>query len=74
MKYAVKISEIVNAFSPEPLEIGQMDVFYCNGTMEYRTDDKYNSPFLDIFEDCQHREEYAAFCYRDTGDVEKVQN
>ncbi len=61
MKYAVKISEIVNAFSPEPLETGQMDVFYCNGTMEYRTDDKYNSPFLDIFEDCQHREEYAAF-------------
>ena len=61
MKYAVKVSEIVNAFSQEPLETGQMDMFYCNGTMEYRTDDKYNSPVVDIFEGCQSTGECTAF-------------
>ena len=61
MKYAVKVSEIVNAFSQEPLETGQMDMFYCNGTMEYRTDDKYNSPVVDIFEGCQNTGECTAF-------------
>ncbi len=61
MKYAVKVSEIVNAFSQEPLETGQMDMFYCNGTMEYRTDDKYNSPVVDIFEGCQSTGECTVF-------------
>jgi hypothetical protein len=44
MKYAVKVSEIINAFSPAPLKTDQIDEFYCNNTIEYRTSDKYSSP------------------------------
>lgn len=74
MEYAVKVSGIVNAFSQEPLETGQMDMFYCNGTMEYRTDDKYNSPVVDIFEECQDTGNVLPFCCQGTRDAEKVQN
>lgn len=61
MEYANQISEIINAFSPAPLQIDQMDKFYCKGTMEYRTSDKYNSPIEDIFDSCRNSEERAAF-------------
>ncbi len=37
MKYANKLSEMLNAFSPAPLQSNQMKDFYCRGTMEYRT-------------------------------------
>lgn len=61
MKYANQISEIINAFSPAPLNMDQMDEFYCKGTMEYRTSDKYDSPIEDIFDSCRNSEERAAF-------------
>ena len=53
MKYADRVSEMLNAFSPAPLKIEQMDEFYCDDTMEYRTSDKYSSPLEDIFDGCQ---------------------
>lgn len=61
MKYANQISDIINAFSPAPLKINQMDRFYCKGTMEYRTSDKYDSPIEDIFDSCRNSEESSAF-------------
>ena len=50
MKYANQVSEILNAFSPAPLQEKQMAEFYCENTMECRTSDKYNSPIEDIFD------------------------
>lgn len=61
MKYANQVSEIINAFSPEPLKIEQMTFFYCDDTMEYRTSDKYTSPIEDIFETCTENQEPHAF-------------
>lgn len=55
MKYANQVSEIINAFSPEPLKIGDMDKFYCGDTMEFRTGDKYSSPIEDIFDICREQ-------------------
>ncbi len=60
MKYANHISEIINAFSPAPLQVEQMAEFYCTDTMEYRTSDKYNSPIEDIFDMCRDSEECNA--------------
>lgn len=60
MKYANQISEIINAFSPAPLQVEQMAEFYCPGTMEYRTSDKYNSPIEDIVDICRNSEECNA--------------
>lgn len=34
MKHANQVSEIINAFSPEPLKGEQMEKFYCNDTMD----------------------------------------
>lgn len=50
MKYANRISEVINAFSPEPLQGNEMNQFYCSDTMEYRMSDKYSSPMEDIFD------------------------
>lgn len=61
MRYAKQISEIINAFSPEPLKGEQMDEFYCSDTMEYRMSDKYSSPMEDIFDICQAEGEHKAF-------------
>lgn len=61
MEYATQISEIINAFSPAPLRMDQMDEFYCKGTMEYRTSDKYLSPIEDIFDGCRDPEGRSAF-------------
>lgn len=61
MKYATTIQDIKNAFSPEPLKGRQMDEFYCNNTMEYRTSDKYISPIEDISDICQRPENRSAF-------------
>lgn len=61
MKYANQISEIINAFSPAPLQRDQMEEFYCKDTMEYRTSDKYNSPIEDIFDSCRNSEENSAY-------------
>ncbi|MEH2951592.1 P-loop NTPase fold protein [Candidatus Merdisoma sp. JLR.KK011] len=60
MKYADRVSEIINAFSPEPLKIEQMEDFYCKNTMEYRMSDKYSSPMEDIFDICQDPREQNA--------------
>ena len=54
MKYADHISEIINAFSPAPLQIDQMAEFYCEDTMEYRTSDRYDSPLEDIYDICRN--------------------
>lgn len=61
MRYANQISEMINAFSPEPLKGEQMEKFYCDDTMEYRMSDKYNSPMEDIFEICQEEGTHNAF-------------
>lgn len=61
MRYANQVSEIINAFSPEPLKDEQMEKFYCDDTMEYRMSDKYDSPMEDIFEICQEEEAHSAF-------------
>ena len=60
MKYASQISEIINAFSPAPLQKDQMEEFYCKDTMEYRTGDKYFSPIEDIYDICRNPEESSA--------------
>lgn len=61
MKYANEIKEIINAFSPEPLQNEEMDKFYCDETMEYRMSDKYSSPIEDIFDICQEKGGRKAF-------------
>lgn len=61
MKYADRISEMINAFSPEPLKAEQMEQFYCSDTMEYRMSDKYSSPIEDIFDACQESGGHNAF-------------
>lgn len=61
MRYANHISEIINAFSPEPLKAEQMEQFYCGDTMEYRMSDKYSSPIEDIFDVCQEAWNHNAF-------------
>lgn len=60
MKYADQISEIINAFSPAPLQIEQMAEFYCEDTMEYRTSDRYDSPIEDIYDICRDPEGFGA--------------
>lgn len=61
MEYAGRVSEIINAFSPEPLKIDQMSKFYCSDTMEYRMSDKYNSPMEDIYDICKESRGNHAF-------------
>lgn len=61
MKYADRISEILNAFSPAPLRADQMEEFYCENTMEYRTSDKYDSPIEDIYDSCRSFDERGAY-------------
>lgn len=76
MRYAEQISEMINAFSPEPLKQGQMAEFYCADTMEYRTSDKFDSPIEDIFDFCQESEEsdynFLLNIYR--GNKERIQD
>ncbi|MCI8828528.1 MAG: hypothetical protein HFE98_06705 [Ruminiclostridium sp.] len=61
MKYAHQLSDMFNAFSPEPLNIDQLAEFYCTDTMEQRMSDKYTSPMEDIFDLCQEGRADAAF-------------
>lgn len=61
MKYARQVSEIINAFSPAPLQGDQMEEFYCKDTMEFRTSDKYDSPIEDIYDACRESQECMAF-------------
>lgn len=61
MKYAEHVSELINAFSPDPLKVNEMDSFYCCDTMEYRMSDKYSSPMEDIFDLCQEAGIHNAF-------------
>ena len=48
MKKAEKLSDFYNVFLPEPLNENDMDSFYCENTMMYRTGDEYVSPIDDI--------------------------
>lgn len=52
MKRASQISEVINAFSLEPVKHNQMEEFYCDNTMEIRMNDKYSSPMDDIYDLC----------------------
>lgn len=61
MKYANQVSDVLNAFSPEPLQIEQMGEFYCDNTMEFRMSDKYCSPIDDIFDMCSTNGAHNAF-------------
>lgn len=61
MKYANQVSDVLNAFSPEPLQIEQMRDFYCDNTMEFRMSDKYISPIDDIFDMCSIQGAHNAF-------------
>ena len=63
MKYAHQLSDMFNAFSPEPLKTEQMEAFYCPDTIEYRTSDKYSSPIDDIFDISQEAEQHAAVLF-----------
>lgn len=60
MKYAKEVCEMFNAFSQAPLQVDQMDDFYCQNTMEYRTSDKYCSPIEDILDSCKDLERTSA--------------
>lgn len=60
MRYANQISDIINAFSPAPLQIQEMAEFYCEDTMEYRTSDKYDSPIEDLYDICRDSKEHGA--------------
>lgn len=61
MRHADRVSEMLNAFSPSPLKIGQMGEFYCDNTMEYRTGDEFCSPIEDIYDACVEAEGDCAF-------------
>lgn len=50
--YAVRLSEMEDAFSPGPVLPEKMDALYCD-TMEVRMGDKYNSPAEDIYKICR---------------------
>ena len=63
MKYAESIADIPNAFSPKALApySQELEKFYCDDTMQYRTGHKYDSPIQDIFEACQMPAESNVF-------------
>jgi predicted AAA+ superfamily ATPase len=61
MKYAEHLADIPNAFKLGPLEPEELERFFCNETMEFRTGDKYDSPIRDIYEDCQFPSDNNAF-------------
>jgi hypothetical protein len=53
MEYANDIRGFINAFRLSPLEIDELDRFYCDKTMRIRTGSVYKSPILDIYESCK---------------------
>lgn len=53
MDYAKTIHDFLKAFDPNPLEEYELDRFYCDGTIEFRTGDKLVSPIDNIIEGCQ---------------------
>ncbi len=53
MEYAKTINDFLKAFDPEPLKGDELDKFYCDGTIEFRTGNKLVSPIDNIIEDCQ---------------------
>ena len=61
MNYAENISDIPNVFKATPLNEDELDEFYCDNTMEFRTGDKYISHILDIYEACQIPSDRNAF-------------
>ena len=61
MKYAENVLNIINAFKASPLEGDELNNFYCDGTMQFRTGDKYSSPILNIGDACKQPSERNAF-------------
>ncbi len=53
MNYATTINDFLKAFDPEPLKEDELDEFYCDGTIEFRTGSKLVSPIDNIIEGCQ---------------------
>jgi Cdc6-like AAA superfamily ATPase len=53
MTYANSIQDFLRAFNPEPLTENELPDFYCDGTIEFRTGDKSDSPIDDIIDACQ---------------------
>jgi len=61
MKYANNINDITDAFKPSALAGEELDRFFCDETMEFRTGDKYRSPIEDIFKACKMPSEKNVF-------------
>jgi len=53
MKYADKISDIINAFNLLPLKQDEFDEFYCGETMAIRHGEDIKPQIIDIYEECQ---------------------
>ena len=45
---AKQLSDFFEVFSPTPLREEDMELFYCDDTMRYRTGDEFVSPISDI--------------------------
>jgi energy-coupling factor transporter ATP-binding protein EcfA2 len=52
MEYARTINDFLNAFELDPLKEDELNQFYCDGTIEFRTGDKRKSPIADIIDEC----------------------
>lgn len=61
MKFAERVTDIPNAFDPNPLNDEQLARFYCEETMYVRTGDEYTSPIEDICDACKWPSEHNAF-------------
>lgn len=61
MKFAERVTDIPNAFDPNPLNDEQLARFYCEETMCVRTGDEYTSPIEDICDACKWPSERNAF-------------
>ena len=70
MKYANKISEIINAFSPAPLQKEQMAEFYCNTAQVI----SIILPLRISMIFAAARKKAAHVCCWDIGDAERVRN
>ena len=59
--YATHVSDIPNAFKPKAVEINELGKYYYDGTMEFRTGSKFDSPIANIMEACQMPSESNTF-------------
>ena len=61
MMYAEQVTDIPAAFRLKALSMEELDLFFCDETMEIRTGDEYKSPIWDISEACQTPSERNVF-------------